>query len=519
MLTGDGLSRAVRTGRIAPARAALLRAEALFHPRLAADQAGVTISSAKGDATMILRDLALRQGDLSPADRVRAQRILARPSDGAGDPIGYGWSTPEAAKSPWCDAQVCVHWTTGSADAPAAADVNANGVPDWVETTLATVSHVRSVELGMGYRGPKSDQTSSDNGGDGRLDVYLAQLGADGLMGYTVSDDPNLPAGSPYAYYDMSTYMVLDNDFSAADYGTGATPLQNLQAAAAHEFFHSIQAAYDWFEDTWIMEGTAMWAEGVVSPDLHSAVPYLNLSALRAPGVSLDSFAQAGYFWYGSWLWFQFLTERVGGLDGLDTDLIRRLWMRMDGSPGGADNYSLEALRAQAVADGFPSLAYLYADFAMWNRDKLLYHDGALYPPAVAVQRFTLGPSHRSTGWLTLHLNHLANAPAQLIPGSAQPRSGHVTIRFDLPDLVAGSGARVLVRTSAGSVVLHRVALDADGNGSVRVEFGHGLTGNVTLIAVNGSSRYAHCFTGSSWSCSGYPVDQGLAYKVSATLS
>src|SRR5262249_12111124 len=89
MLTGDGLSRAVRTGRIAPARAALLRAEALFHPRLAADQAGVTISSAKGDATMILRDLALRQGDLSPADRVRAQRILARPSDGAGDPIGY----------------------------------------------------------------------------------------------------------------------------------------------------------------------------------------------------------------------------------------------------------------------------------------------------------------------------------------------------------------------------------------------------------------------------------------------
>src|SRR4051794_24073851 len=44
----DGLSRAVAAGSISPARAALLRADALFHPRAAALQAGTTIARVDG---------------------------------------------------------------------------------------------------------------------------------------------------------------------------------------------------------------------------------------------------------------------------------------------------------------------------------------------------------------------------------------------------------------------------------------------------------------------------------------
>ena len=38
---------------------------------------------------------------------------------------------------------------------------------------------------------------------------------------------------------------------------------------AAHEFFHAIQAAYDWGEDWWLTEGTAAWIKDEVYDDLN----------------------------------------------------------------------------------------------------------------------------------------------------------------------------------------------------------------------------------------------------------
>jgi hypothetical protein len=41
----------------------------------------------------------------------------------------------------------------------------------------------------LGYRAPLSDSTSPSNGGEGRLDIYLANLGDEGLYGYCTTDD------------------------------------------------------------------------------------------------------------------------------------------------------------------------------------------------------------------------------------------------------------------------------------------------------------------------------------------
>src|SRR5205814_647748 len=104
---------------------------------------------------------------------------------------GNGWSGAEAGNSPACNPDVCVHWTASGGDAPNLTDNDANGVPDWVDQTLAVVGDVWAEEVGtLGYRAPKSDLTSADNGGDGRLDVYLANIGPS-LYGYCTSDDPH----------------------------------------------------------------------------------------------------------------------------------------------------------------------------------------------------------------------------------------------------------------------------------------------------------------------------------------
>ena len=111
---------------------------------------------------------------------------------------------------------MCVHWTATGVDAPPAADGNADGVPDWIDQTLSTLPHAWTVEVGtMGYRPPKDDSTSTDNGGNLKLDVYLADVGSDGVFGYVNSDDPHNDPSSGYDFLDESTYMVLDNIWPA----------------------------------------------------------------------------------------------------------------------------------------------------------------------------------------------------------------------------------------------------------------------------------------------------------------
>src|SRR5512144_1518815 len=68
----DGLSRALASGRLTPAREALLRAEALFHRARVAARYGSVARPGPHDATLILRDLVARAGALSAADQARA---------------------------------------------------------------------------------------------------------------------------------------------------------------------------------------------------------------------------------------------------------------------------------------------------------------------------------------------------------------------------------------------------------------------------------------------------------------
>ena len=116
----------VHAAAAAPPRVVLRRVERAFEKPAP--------PGSKPDLSPLMRRLALALPRLHGADHSRAERLLARPSQGSADPEGSGWTVPEAANSPLCSAHYCVHWVASGSDAPLLADSNHNDIPDWVET-------------------------------------------------------------------------------------------------------------------------------------------------------------------------------------------------------------------------------------------------------------------------------------------------------------------------------------------------------------------------------------------------
>ena len=144
-------------------------------------------------------------------------------------------------------------------------------------------------------------------------DVYLADIGNDGLYGYCATDD-DIPVNGPQ---DTWGYCVLDNDYSKGEFPTN-TPKENLQVTAAHEYFHAVQFGYDISEDGWVMEATATWAEDELYDGVNDNVQYLRSGPMSLPHKSLDQFFQS--YHYGAWIFFRYLTERFPVLRRRDAD-------------------------------------------------------------------------------------------------------------------------------------------------------------------------------------------------------
>jgi len=94
------------------AKTALERAERALN---APETLSTAPAAGSRDATAALRDLAVALPALRGADRAAARDLLARPTDKR-DRDYFG---KEAADSPTCDADFCVHWTDKAANRPA----------------------------------------------------------------------------------------------------------------------------------------------------------------------------------------------------------------------------------------------------------------------------------------------------------------------------------------------------------------------------------------------------------------
>jgi hypothetical protein len=517
--TPDALSRALSQGHISAARYALERVRSLFDVTAVRDRFGPVDRPHARSATILMRDLLIRLDQLSQADRATARRILARPTDMAGDPEGDGYSVAEA--TPVCDPDVCVHFVPTTDDAPPMADTEGvAGVPDHVEAVSGVLANVWTAEIDqMGYRPPKSDLTSANNGGSARLDIYLADIGDDGLFGYCSSDDPNALPPFTYDFYDVSAFCVLDNDYAFAQFGYD-DPMDPLRVTAAHEFFHAVHAAYDWYEDGWLLESTATWIEDEIFDDVNDNLLYLPFSPLANPLVPIDK--SVAPRWYGTWIFWRFLTEYLGG-SSPDPSIVLDVWERADGAPGGPDKYSTQAM-AQAVSaqviDGTEwRFRWAFADFAVWNARPAKYYDeGASYTTAAVAKTVTLtraAPSTRSTA----KLDHLSNRFVAVRRSSTLKATAKLRVTVDGPGYVTGPEASVVVIRKSGKAGYKIVNLNSAGNGAVTVPFGSTVA-RVVVIMTNASTRYRDCYQDiTPYACfGGVPLDQNRTYSFRAAV-
>ncbi len=243
----------------------------------------------------------------------------------------------------------------------------------WVNRNLALLNKVWRFEVGkLGYRKPVSDGfvKGRNNGGNGKFDVYLADVGSQGLYGYCAPEyvrkgKPRLATG----------FCVLDNDFSRDQFS--APPRDSLRVTAAHEFFHAIQFGYDYLDDRWFKESTATWIEERFADDVNDNRSYLVASQVQRPGYSMDVSGVSNFQQYGNWTWWEYLTVRYGA------GIVRKVWNGAGQFKGAGRTYSTKAL-TRSWAAGAASAPSTTATSAPTS------------PPGASTPRAGAGPRRRS---------------------------------------------------------------------------------------------------------------------------
>jgi hypothetical protein len=440
-----------------------------------AKQALHAAPGAPTELTPILKQLAVRLPGLEGAQRREAQSLLARPTDGDADPQGNGYEVPEAPGSPYCTAHFCVHWVAAGDDAPSLADGDSDGIPDYVETAdqAAENSHLVENEQ-LGWREPESDGTA---GGDvGKTDIYLKQLGGTGIYGYAAPDPGQQLTESDHSQF---AYLVIDNDFRAAEFPNYSSPIQPLQVTLAHEYNHILQFSIDVFQDTWMFESTAVWMEGKVYPEVLDYLQYLR-GWTQLTDLPLTSFNGSdpndrnNVKVYGTAVWNKWLDTQFG------PDVIRRAWevSLTTPHPSMAVEAYDKAIREQAGGGGFASRFDLFAArTAEWQAQDSGFPEGDRYPDVVRA-----GSTRANGPGGMIKLNHTTYGLVNVRPDAFQ------RIRLGATAPAGTSAAIALVGrfggVPGGTTVLKMKELPKGGSGTVTLD-NPGEFSRITMVLVN----------------------------------
>jgi hypothetical protein len=153
--------------------------------------------------------------------------------------------------------------------------------------------------------------------------------------------------------------MVLDNDYSRFGDGTQAYADGAERVTAAHEYNHVLQNVYDYLEDTWMFEATAVYMEDKVYPADNDYLHYVDawVANTRQP---LTAFPKTNLKAYGSAVWNHWLDHRFGA------PVVRGAW---EGSVGASDfapgayGSAISAAGAGGFADEFARVAAAVAEW------------------------------------------------------------------------------------------------------------------------------------------------------------
>lgn len=319
----------------------------------------------------------------------------------------------------------------------------------------------------MGFPAPVSDAGQTDNGGDGKRDVYLMNCGSYGLYGYTtpITDDKTCPA-----------FMVLDNDFEEFE-TSYISSLDAMRVTVAHEFHHTVQFSINSYTDIWIMEATSCWAESLVYPDVKDNIQYLNGDDgfFALPDVSLDD---EDIQIYNSWIFLKYMSLLWGD------EAVAQIWDYLEDTGYGMDAVS------SVLEDNNKSLKESFTDFALKN-----YSQTGFYPDAEDYDDVHISNSNGQTldyssssshliKTTTVRLNHLASKYYKYIPGSSL-KTARLLIEVNGASSTKFSAA-VIVKGKNGTFTEHPVSLNTDNDGYVYVDdFLKSVMDEVVLAVVN----------------------------------
>ena len=239
-----------------------------------------------------------------------------------------------------------VHYDTEGVNAVSRKDADANGIPDYIDLTLAILDSTWVLEIEqLGYNPPPSD---NDLGGGDEYDVYVIELGGGrSYYGFTYPGT-----------FSATTYSHLEIDNNYTDLGYKQTSgLDALRVTIAHEFHHAIQFGYyAKFDGSWWQESTSTWMEEVAYPHIDDYLQYLTYF-LSEPQRALNSGPYGSLHTYGSVIFSLFLDQRYS------RELNRLIWEEL----GQRESVNLDHFDRviRQVEQG--GLDVVMGEFAVWN--------------------------------------------------------------------------------------------------------------------------------------------------------
>jgi hypothetical protein len=233
--------------------------------------------------------------------------------------------------------------------------------------------------------------------------------------------------------------------------------------------------------------------------------------------VPVDNASPTEPFQYGSWVFWRYLEERLAQTSTkIDPGVIRALWELDDGSPGGQDLYSIQAVhelfarRGIDFADGFLT-------FAIWNfLPSRYYREGKTWPSAPVARTATLAPHGTTRG--AYALDHLSSRYVAFVPGKGAGARAKLAVSVDLPSVANGSSAAVIVQRRSGAPLVQTLRLSLAGDATVTLPFGRGAVRRVVLVLTNASDRFQCGLPLTVFSCRGRPLDDARPYAYSARV-
>jgi hypothetical protein len=259
--------------------------------------------------------------------------------------------------------RIAVHYVTTTADAVPATDAGGNGIPDFVEGVVAAGEAAVAAFEAAGFRAPVSDAAIADNGGDGRIDIYLK----------------NLQQADGNAAVDQCTgdicigHATTENDYAGFSY---PSITEAIETVVSHELFHLVQDAYDRGQPTIWSEGSAVWAVEHILPDnidFDRFLPGFLLRTYRPLERGGGGFGDP--YPYGAALWPYFIEQSLGA------GALVAIWEACEDT--GDNPEFLDAFDA-VLPTMSSSTEDAFTDFTRWNLFTDDRADRGDYPAAAA---------------------------------------------------------------------------------------------------------------------------------------